>query len=111
MKQSHFPLKTNKEGNTNSVISQYESPGCGTPFTIEENFLSDVLTVTSVDEDVGSAYFSFNYGDGKYSIRNNHCGCQGDSSGIVGADACKCAFPVDGIFAGKAKRASTGFQA
>jgi hypothetical protein len=84
-----------------NVRGTYDVPDCGTPFIIEENFLADVLTVTTVDLDVGSPYFSFLYGDGKYSINNNHCVCVDDSVGLEGKAACRCAFPVNGHFNGK----------
>lgn len=69
------------------IRGTYALPSCGAPLFIEENFLPYVLTVTSIDIDVGSPYFGFTYGYGKYSIRNNH---------IVCTDGCRCAFPVDG---------------
>lgn len=83
-----------------NIRGSYSVPDCGAPFIIEENFLADVLTVTSINLDLGGGYFSFLYGDGKYSINNNHCGCQDNSSGLTGGQACKCAFPVDGTFDG-----------
>jgi hypothetical protein len=105
---------------TCTLRSAYQQPDCGIPWQIEENFLTDVLTITSVSTDVsiilsyplvhrmfkifqqvGEPYFQFLYGNGKYSINNNHCGCQSKSSGLTAVKNCKCAFPVDGIFTGK----------
>jgi len=61
--------------NTCKIRAAYEQPSCGIPYVARENFLKYVLSVTSLSADVGSPYFSFNYGDGKYSIRNNGCVC------------------------------------
>ena len=74
---------------------------CGTPFTIMENFLQYVLTVKSLMANVGGSFFSFKYGDGLFSINNNHCDCVSEPQGLRGLDFCKCAFPIDG----KTKRA------
>jgi hypothetical protein len=84
-----------------AVRSSYQMPNCGTPFVIEETFLPYVLTVTTVSMDVGQPYFSFLYGDGKYSINNNHCVCVNDGGGLEAKVACRCAFPVDGHFVRK----------
>ena len=84
-----------------NLRGSYGVPDCGTPFIIEENFLADVLTVTDVNLDVGDPFFSFLYGDGKYSINNNHCVCVDDGGGLEANVACRCAFPVDGHFVGK----------
>lgn len=86
--------------NACNIMSTYTPPSCGVPWSIEENFLTDVLIITDVFMDVGDPYFSFNYGNGKYSIRNNHCVCNDDGSGLAAAVGCRCAFPVDGIFTG-----------
>ena len=85
--------------NTCTIQGVYGPSGndCGTPYVIEENFLADVLTVTSINTDVGGASFTFTYGDGQYSIGNNGCTCGDLSSGLEGETGCKCAFPVDGI--------------
>jgi hypothetical protein len=69
---------------------------CGTPYVIKENWLPYVLTVNKIDTSVGGPYFSFNYANGKYSINNNHCGCQDMSSGLEAEKGCKCAFPIHG---------------
>lgn len=98
--------------------SAYGKPSCGIPYTIKENFLEDVLTITAVELDVsiypisnfdltrilltnlyqvGQPYFTFKYGDGKYSINNNHCGCSDmKEKGLSAGDGCKCAFPING---------------
>ena len=60
---------------TCKVQAAYDQPSCGIPYVARENFLKHVLSVTTLSADVGSPYFSFNYGDGKYSIRNNGCVC------------------------------------
>lgn len=86
--------------NACNIMSTYTPPSCGVPWSIEENFLTDVLIITNVFMDVGDPYFSFLYGNGKYSINNNHCVCNGDSSGLAAAVGCRCAFPVDGIYTG-----------
>lgn len=70
---------------------------CGIPFTIEANFLKDVLTIRYQTAAIGSPYFDFVYGNGEFSIGNNHCGCQDMSVGLTAQAGCKCAFPVDGI--------------
>ncbi|WPG98190.1 Hypothetical protein R9X50_00097600 [Acrodontium crateriforme] len=81
---------------------------CGIPFVIEENYLAQVLTITSENTGVGGAYFSFDYGNGEFSINNNQCGCQDMSSGLQGAQGCKCAFPVSGVLS---KKRSIEFEA
>jgi hypothetical protein len=86
--------------NNCNIMSAYQQPSCGIPWIIEENFLTDVLTITDVDEELGDAYYRFTYGNGAYSIDNNHCVCNGMSSGLTGEQGCRCAFPVDGIFTG-----------
>lgn len=86
--------------NACKLLGAYDTPGdCGLPFTIEGNFLKDVLTITSFTGEVGNPYFSFLYGDGKYSINNNHCGCVADPTFHFPtvAEDCKCAFPVSGV--------------
>lgn len=70
---------------------------CGKPYVIMENFLKYVLTVKTIFADVGDAYFQFAYGDGLYSINNNHCDCVGEAQGPSAVFSyCKCAFPVNG---------------
>ena len=44
----------------------------------------------------GGAYFSFEYGNGQFSIGNNGCTCEDLSNGLQAESGCKCAFPVDG---------------
>ena len=84
--------------NTCAIQAVYGMPSCGTPYYAEENFLSDELILSSIDTTLGSEYFSFYYGNGKYSINNNGCVCNDMSSGLEGATGCRCAFPVDGIY-------------
>lgn len=72
------------------------------PYYIAENFMPYELDIEEVDMDVGNSYFKFAYGDGLYSIGNNHCVCTVTDSGAAYAQkACGCAFPVDGKFKGK----------
>ena len=73
-----------------------EGNDCGTPYVIKENFLDWVIDVTSVMASVGDSDFVFYYGNGKYSIGNNHCGCSNEPDGLQGYTYCKCAFPVNG---------------
>ena len=62
-----------------------------------ENFLTQVLTITSVNYDIGDPHFEFLYGNGKFSIGNNQCTCSEMSTGALSAmKGCKCRFPVDG---------------
>jgi hypothetical protein len=83
---------------TCKLRASYE-PCDGLPYVIMEDFLPFVLTVAKVDMDVGRPYFSFYYGDGKYSIRNNHCVCQNTSGkGLAVQTSCRCAFLVGGKF-------------
>ncbi|KAJ5604886.1 hypothetical protein N7510_010040 [Penicillium lagena] len=86
--------------NACNIMSTYTPGSCGVPWIIEENFLADVLTITRVEMDVGQPYFSFNYGNGVYSINNNHCVCNSDDDGLTAGQGCRCAFPVDGYFTG-----------
>lgn len=80
----------------------HQDNNCGIPYVIRESFLTQVLTVTSVNYDVGDPYFSFTYGDGEYSVRNNQCVCNDTddtTAGGLGVDiGCRCAFPIDGTF-------------
>lgn len=69
---------------------------CGTPYAIEENFLPYVLTVESINTDLGGGYFKFAYANGLYTIGNNGCTCENLSSGLEGEQGCKCAFPLQG---------------
>lgn len=87
--------------NTCTLRGEYAPEGndCGIPYTIEENFLQQVLTIKSVDKTPGAkdAYFQFDYGNGEFSIGNNGCTCGDLSSGLQAASGCKCAFPVSGV--------------
>lgn len=84
---------------------------CPLPYVIMENFLPLVLTISSVDNYLGDPYFSFYYGSGKFSIRNNHCGClSGGGKGKRAKAYCKCAFPHDGNAVGW-KNAGIEFKA
>jgi hypothetical protein len=93
--------------NTCALKGVYGPSGnqCDTPFVIEENFLTQVLSITGFTALVGQASFGFKYGDGYYVTKNNHCGCVNDPDGLRGQSFCKCAFPVDGHFKGDNKRA------
>ena len=73
-----------------------EDNDCGIPYFIEENFLPYVLTIESINFDVGSPRFKFVYANGQYSIGENHCTCQDVSHDLEGEQACKCAFPLEG---------------
>ncbi len=87
--------------NTCKILGWYAQPGCGIPYTIKDNFLQDVLTVDTVSFDVGSPFFAFTYGNGKFSIGNNGCVCgeTQQSTAIDVEKACRCAFPVSGVVA------------
>jgi hypothetical protein len=84
--------------NTCKLRGVYSPSGnnCGIDYIIEENWLKYVLSVTSVNFDVGGGRFKFLYANGQYSIGENHCTCQDVASGLKGAQACKCAFPING---------------
>ncbi|GAM87658.1 hypothetical protein ANO11243_056850 [Dothideomycetidae sp. 11243] len=80
----------------------YRAPNCSTPIIAEENFLREVLILDKLNTKPHKAYFKFRYGDGIYSIRNNHCVCT-DMTKLTGykeATGCRCSFPVDGHFVG-----------
>jgi hypothetical protein len=83
-----------------NMKSLYQQPSCGIPYYIEESFLADTLIISGLDAELGNPDFQFNYGNGLYSIGNNGCVCNDMSSGLEGAEGCRCAFPVDGIFTG-----------
>lgn len=85
--------------NTCTVKGEYAPQGndCGIPYVIKEDFLAQVLTITSVNMDVASPSFSFKYGNGKYTIGNNGCTCGDMSDGLEAATGCKCAFPLSGV--------------
>ncbi|KAI1372800.1 hypothetical protein F4677DRAFT_462745 [Hypoxylon crocopeplum] len=86
----------------------YPKPSCGIPYTIKENFLPLVMSVTSVFFDVGDPSFEMHYGDGAFITSNNHCVCGGvDSSVLSETKGCRCAFPLDGTFE---KRGLDGFN-
>lgn len=78
-----------------------QSNSCGVPYVIKEKFLKKTLKVTSVNFDAASGFFSFEYGDAKYTINKNHCDCVEKPDGLRARAFCKCAFPVDGHFDGK----------
>lgn len=83
--------------NTCKILGVYNPPTCGTPAVIKENFLQYVLTVEAISADVGDPYFSFKYGNGKYSIGNNGCVCGKIGTSFNDArKGCRCAFPVAG---------------
>lgn len=69
---------------------------CGIPYVIMENFLPYVLTIENINAAIGGGYFRFLYGNGEFSIGNNHCTCQSMTTGLEAKEGCKCAFPVDG---------------
>lgn len=93
--------------NSCTVQGAYTPCKNGIPYFVQENWMPYTLSVNTVDMGVGSPYFSFTYGDGKYSIKNNQCGCQKIDQGAgVAAKACKCAFPVDGTFGKKREAAA-----
>jgi hypothetical protein len=81
---------------TCKLRSSYKFPDCGAPFIIEENFLKDVMTVQSVNMDVGAPSFTYLYGNGKFSIGNNGCVCNDNNNGLKAGTSCRCAFPLDG---------------
>lgn len=85
--------------NTCTLRGAYAPEGndCGIPFTIEENFLQQVLTIKSQYTDPAGASFSFVYGNGEFTTNNNQCGCSDMSSGLQSETGCKCAFPVSGV--------------
>lgn len=80
------------------ILGGWSKPACGIPYTIKANFLEEVLTITSITMAAdSSAYFSFKYANGQYSIRNNGCVCNKmDSAVNAAAKGCRCAFPVGG---------------
>ncbi|MCJ1448045.1 MAG: hypothetical protein MMC23_008558 [Stictis urceolatum] len=70
---------------------------CGTPWTINAGFLKYELIIKSVDMIIGGGSYTFDYAGGEYSIGNNHCVCHTLGASFPGAaQACSCAFPVDG---------------
>ena len=91
------------------ALGVYNVPSCGIPFVFKENFLQFVLTITSIDEGVGDAFFSFTYANGQFSIGNNGCVCNSISAPFPdAAEGCRCAFPVAGE---PNKKRSIGFRA
>ncbi|KAI1194021.1 hypothetical protein F5X97DRAFT_338229 [Nemania serpens] len=78
------------------VYSPHQTSDCGIPYVIEESWLSYVLAVTDVNFDTADPYFSFDYANGKYSIRNNGCVCNDIGSGLQVEKGCRCAFPING---------------
>ena len=82
--------------NTCTVMATYAKPDCEIPYTIRESFLPWVLTIKEIDTADGSGYFKFDYGDGEYTINNNHCKCYDTSHDLTGSQSCKCAFPLNG---------------
>ena len=95
--------------NSCKLLAVYPSPSCGIPFTIKENFLQYVLTITNIFADVGGdAYFSFSYANGAFSIGNNGCVCSDMKSSFNSVSkGCRCAFPV----AGEPKKREVTFEA
>ena len=93
--------------NSCKILGVFPQPGCGVPYVLEANYLDYVLIVTSVYTGISEGYFSFNYGNGDYSIDNNHCGCSDSTEGLSASQSCKCAFPV----AGQPTKRSIAFEA
>ena len=86
--------------NSCKLLGAYKVPECELPYTIEDYFLKDVLTITSIDKKVPHPHFQFLYANGKYSIGENGCVCGAMDDGYPGnvlkPTGCRCAFPVDG---------------
>lgn len=78
------------------VYSPHQTNDCGIPYVIKEDFLPFVLTVTSVNFDVASPSYSFDYANGKFTIKNNGCVCNEVGSGLRVEQGCRCAFPIEG---------------
>ncbi len=93
--------------NSCKVLGIFPQPNCGIPYVLEANYLDYVLTLTAIDSGVGEGYFSFEYGNGAYSIDNNQCGCMDSTEGLTAVLGCKCAFPV----AGEPTKRSIAFEA
>ena len=93
--------------NSCKILGIFPEPTCGIPYVLEANYLDYVLTIKSIDTGISEGYFSFTYGNGLYSIDNNHCGCSDSSEGLSAVQGCKCAFPV----AGQPTKRSIAFEA
>ena len=93
--------------NSCKILGIFPQPTCGIPYVLEANYLDYVLTVKAIDTGISEGYFSFTYGNGLYSIDNNHCGCSDSSEGLSAVQGCKCAFPV----AGQPSKRSIAFEA
>lgn len=93
--------------NSCKVLGVFPQPTCGIPYVLEANYLDYVLIVTSIFTNIDDGSFSFNYGNGDYSINNNHCGCSDSTKELVAYQSCKCAFPV----AGQPTKRSIAFEA
>lgn len=83
--------------NTCKIMGIYGPPNCDLPASIQGDFLDYTLILKKIDTALGGGYFSFAYGNGEFSIGNNHCTCQNDSEGVEGKMDCACAFPKAGL--------------
>ena len=82
--------------NSCKIFGVFPQPTCGVPYVLEANYLDYVLTLTTISTTTPSGYFSFQYGNGKYSIDNNHCGCSHSAKSTTVYQSYNCAFPVAG---------------
>ncbi|KAI9040310.1 uncharacterized protein KD926_008400 [Aspergillus affinis] len=69
-----------------------EGNDCGIPYTIEEEWLSDPLTVTKINFDVGKPFFKFSYADNEYQTGQDGNECSDISSGLRAEQACQATF-------------------
>ena len=80
------------------VTESHGMPNCGIPWTIKDNTLKYMVTISAAGRSVDSSAFSqFEYADGKYIIGNDGCVCNGIGWPFnVATEGCRCAFRVDG---------------
>ncbi|KAJ5739991.1 hypothetical protein N7533_012775 [Penicillium manginii] len=69
-----------------------EGNDCGIPYVIEEEWLSDKLTVTNINWDVAAPYFKFKYADNEYQTGQDWNICSDISSGLRAEQACQATF-------------------
>lgn len=71
----------------------HQDGNCGINYIIQEDFLTQTLTIDSVYFDPASPRFSFSYGGTEYSTNSNDCVCTGQLDGLVSTAYCRCGFP------------------
>lgn len=78
-----------------NVVGGYTWDTCGIPAIIKEDFLPGVLTVNSVQADVGGTAMTFEYAGVSYDTKSSkRCKCWSEAVGLAEKGFCTCEFPT-----------------